>query len=96
MLECMKNMAKPHNDARWIPVTERLPENYGCYLVAWRPHGIRADYIAKMTGGLPHYYEICEYDPDDGGWKEKIEQANGRYEIIAWMPLPDPYKEREE
>lgn len=20
MLECMKNMAKPHNDTRWIPV----------------------------------------------------------------------------
>ena len=27
----------------WIPVSERLPEEYGCYLVAWRPLNLTAE-----------------------------------------------------
>lgn len=79
----------------WIPVSERLPEEYGCYLVAWRPTDLTDEDIIKNTGTVPHYYEIVEYDPDDEAlWIGGIEQCDS-YEILAWQPLPEPYKEVE-
>lgn len=79
----------------WIPVSERLPKKYGTYLVAWKPCGMSEGDIIKKCG-KPHYYEMLEYDPDDEAlWIETIEQAEGEYVILAWMPLPKPYRESE-
>ncbi len=76
----------------WISCKERLPEEYGCYLVAWRPVSLTAEDVAKNTGTVSHYYEIAEYDPDDEAlWIGGIEQCK-EYEIFAWQPLPEPFK----
>lgn len=77
----------------WIPCSERLPKEYGDYLVAWRPLSMSAEDIMKKVGReVPHFYEIVEYDPNDEAlWIGSIEQAQGEYEIIAWQPLPEPY-----
>ena len=65
---------------QWIPCRERLPEEYGDYLIIW----------TDIRGEI--FYEICEYEPNDG-WIGDITQAfNGKYSVIAWMPLPEPYK----
>lgn len=52
---------------KWIPVTERLPEKDGQYLVT-----VKKGY---MLIGL-----WCGIKEDWGN-------------VIAWMPLPEPYKE---
>ena len=82
----------------WIPCSERLPEKYGDYLVAWKPLHMSAEDIAKKVGReIPHFYEIVEYDPDDEAlWIGSIEQAQREYEIIAWRPLPEPYQPKGE
>ena len=78
----------------WISVSERLPEEFGCYLVAWRPLNLTAEDIIKNTGTVPHYYEILTfYNAFVDGWDD-IEQCD-EYEILAWQPLPEPYKEVE-
>lgn len=80
---------------RWIPCSERLPEKYGTYLAAWKPCDMSEEDIVKKCGS-PHYYEMLEYDPEDEAeWVGKIEQAEGEYVILAWMPLPKPYRESE-
>lgn len=69
----------------WKPVSKQLPDKYDSYLVMWR----------SLTEGYPDrlFYEICEYEPEVDEW-ERIEQAGETgAEIIAWMPLPEPYKE---
>ena len=62
---------------RWIPVTERLPEEEGQYLVS-----CDTDYGVEVGGFYidedGERYFSCDWnDPDD---------------IEAWMPLPTPYK----
>lgn len=122
MLECIKNMAKPQNGARWISVTERLPNPETEVLITAR---------RKYTGGIfvdivtPAIYEdstILEndsiwtweeidgkYDEEndcyiipEGWWEYRHYNPDGVYDnivddkVIAWMPLPEPYKKREE
>lgn len=65
---------------QWIPVTERLPERRGNYLVTCS--GINAD------GGK--YRSINHYD-GDGKWTEDATRLRGDT-VLAWMPLPEPYK----
>ena len=78
----VQEVAEEYKDG-WIPCRERLPEEYGDYLVWW----------TDITRG--QYYEIVEYEPDNG-WIGEIPQAfEGKYSVIAWQPLPEPFKERE-
>ncbi len=58
---------------KWIPVSERLPEESGEYLIT----------IKDRT-----YLEISWFYPSNKEWSYR------NAEIIAWMPLPKPYKER--
>lgn len=64
---------------RWIPCSERLPEESGLYIVTnvgrWvEPVGTR-------------YYNIRA---DGGFWS-----GHPGDKVLAWMPLPEPYKEAE-
>jgi len=69
---------------RWIPVSERLPEEaYGCIVTVMDTN--------PMT--LEEFENIY---PDFVGWDgENWNDADGDsipFEVIAWMPLPKPYK----
>lgn len=81
----------------WIPVSEP-PSEYGTYMVAWRPINMtEGDVKTRTRSKITHFYEILEYDPEDeSGWIETIKQSEGAYEILAWQPLPEPYKEASE
>ena len=71
---------------RWIPVSERLPEENGQYLITvkYKPE---ADYENI-------YAEHGEWA--DGRWDMFCFGHCGEVEgIVAWMPLPEPYKEVE-
>ena len=80
------------NEPHWIPVTERLPEEYCECLVTYR------------TVDMQEFMEILEYEPSyefdhekgrfKGEWlfPTDDERFTGA-EVIAWQPLPEPYKE---
>lgn len=76
-------ISHPYEPPRWIPVTERLPEKYGRYLVTLEDEGYRS-----VT---PLYYgrigRISTFYDSDSEYGD-IEYCG----IIAWMPLPEPYK----
>lgn len=88
----MSELPSAQTERKWIPCSERLPEQYGNYLVSYRTDDFESD--------------IGTFDPDrinsdTGKWSAC--DANGFYwvaskglEVIAWMPLPEPYTERRE
>ena len=87
LCEAYEMAIKALENSRWIPTSEMLPDKYGCYLVMWRClEGHWKDQL---------FYEICEYVPEEDEW-ERIEQAGkAGAEIVAWMPLPEPYTKEE-
>ncbi len=73
---------------RWIPVSERLPE---------------PNQIEKHSLTAKYYLVQNEYDDmmvarwDGKGWEQMYQYEYVEDEVIAWMPLPEPYKaERED
>jgi hypothetical protein len=79
-----------------VPVTEKLPGEYGTYMVAWRPAGDSPESVKIKTASQDtHFYEMLEYDPgEDNGWIETIKQCDN-YAILAWKPLPKPWKDEQ-
>lgn len=69
---------------RWIPVSERLPENRNTVLI-WNN-----DYSSYLLG----YYKEDKTCPDNTGWYDEY-HGFIHEEVTAWMPLPMPYKEGE-
>lgn len=78
--------AKGHFDGvadstpRWIPVTERLPDTFGEYIVAVQ------DAFGKR------YSDYADFDLYKLYWRTGLHR--GVDEIVThWMPLPEPPKE---
>ena len=74
---------------RWIPCSERLPEKHGAYIVCYSDfrHGI---YYGRVI-------VVAWFDLGDT-WLKYRYADNARtfppklHHVIAWMPLPEPYK----
>ena len=66
-------------DNGWIPTSERLPEKDGEYL------------CTTVYGNVTDIWIDTFYK---GEWTRPAD-VEFDYEIIAWQPLPEPYKEEE-
>ena len=75
---------------RWIPISERLPEDGDTYLVT-------IEYKGEVIG-----VDAASYSPVEGyidkhwdtfnDWKEDDDSC---YHVTAWMPLPEGYNAEE-
>ena len=68
------------NEPHWIPVTERLPNRDELVLVTY-----------KTTSKI----HLCKYidDGSENSWWSYIDDCCAWNNVIlAWMPLPEPYK----
>lgn len=72
------------NQPVWIPVSERLPEkSYGCLVTVM---DCEPSTQTDFENILPYFVGY-----DGHGWNN----ADGEkipFEVIAWMPLPEPYQ----
>lgn len=86
LAEWLKELKQLREQTRWIPVSERLPEEAECVLVY-------AERNAYDDKGVFRKKVIDIGWQVDGRWH--IDCCNG-VDGIAWMPLPEPYKAESE
>ena len=71
---------------RWISVSERLPEDFQQVLVWYEYWHWKAEELKPEYGIGWRFRGLWCGDPGNGS----------RLRVIAWMPLPDPYKEEQD
>lgn len=86
----------------WIPVSERLPEDIKPVIITWKntdPASYYQYIVGKHFTGTGHYCNgkwfwyssVCEDLLAEYG-KSDIDELDEAIEVIAWMPLPEPYR----
>ena len=72
----------------WIPCTERLPDKF-------YEHGdsdymlCTVKYVSERTGDRVYLPDVDYYENFSKTWN------NNGVDVVAWMPIPDPYQEGE-
>ena len=78
-------LPEPKIENRWIPVTERLPEETG-------------EYLCSLYYAVPPYH-MFHPEKDTYIHELSVETFDGKAfinAVKAWMPLPEPWKGDEE
>lgn len=104
--EWLKALKQYIDCTRWVPVSERLPEDIKPVIVTWKNNDPESYYqyiVGKHFIGTAHFKNgkwfwyssvtedlLAEYGKCDS---EEFDEA---IEVIAWMPLPEPMKVGEE
>lgn len=82
MIGCIKTLPSADRlQGEWIPCSERLPKSYVEVLVC-------DDYGWINLGA----YRPCDVSEDCSGWSIHAHTKTGTEDVIAWMPLPKPWK----
>lgn len=83
-----EKIEKAQERTRWIPVTERLPEENKSVLLYMKSRSSSGTCI--QTGSIDKGFWFTQSYPGLQGL------ANREFHIMAWMPLPEPYTEGKE
>ena len=88
--EVINKLPSVQPEQRWIPVSERLPEDYGEFLVTYKSDG------EQIFMDIIEYETSFEYDYEKnrfkGVWIFADDWQAVNSEVIAWMPLPELYQ----
>lgn len=87
----LEKFFKEKENAGWIPVEERMPEEYGEYLVTIVPS---AGYLwaKRIIANFSDLMGIVKKPIFYTGEVGKIDFEDITDMVIAWRPLPDPYQ----
>jgi hypothetical protein len=84
-------------EQRWIPCSERLPEEYGVYRITWTTSALKKRFVCDAE-----YEATYEWDAKRNDFKGKwllddfIAGYYPNVKVIAWKPIEEPYAERRE
>ena len=93
--EACKNIIRNHVNDGWIPVEERLPEEYGEYLATIVPS---AGYLwaKRIIANFSDLMGIVKKPIFYTGEVGKIDFEDITDMVIAWRPIPEPYQPERE
>lgn len=83
-VDVIKDLPSSEPEPKWIPVSERLPEKYGNYLISI--HGEDEPDIGTINPNDKRGWSLC--DAKGFHWA-----SDKKLIVTAWMPLPEPYME---
>ena len=81
----------PSAEPRWMPVTERLPEESGRYLVT---RGLNACGSLWNRSYIANYSDLMGIKSEKIWWQGNVGKSDFERldDVLAWMPLPQPWK----
>lgn len=84
----VKSIIRKHMNDGWIPVEERLPENADYILLSFKNFSLPmvGRYETDGEGGA---FYLGDCDEEDTCVSQDLY-------VNAWMPLPEPYRPKEE
>lgn len=113
MIDAEPELPSSQPEQKWIPCSERLPEDYDDVLITYT-HSFELtcpQETAKLLKGVktvsgnpidpkvvwevPFADYIAFYDVDEKRWfspTDNPEPFPDEIKVIAWMPLPEPYR----
>lgn len=80
--EELRSVKRP--EPQWIPCSQKLPEE-DKYVLICSEDDPEEEYYCRMAVGWR----------EDGYWNCWDDRADPRMNVIAWMPLPEPYRGEE-
>lgn len=99
----IERLPSAQSEPQWIPVSERLPEEAYPVIVTWK-NDDPASYYQFVLG--KHYTGVAHYKNGKWFWYSSItedvlmeygrcdsEEFDEAIKVLAWMPLPEPYRE---
>ena len=96
------NLPPAQPEQRWIPCSERLPEDIRPVIVTWKNTDPKSYYqyivgkhftgTACYKNGKWYWYSSTTEDMLAEYGRYDSEEFDEAIECIAWMPLPEPYK----
>ena len=87
----LDNLVETVNETGWIDVKDRVPEENGDYLITWT--GIVWPNGTKRSKPIISIAEYEFYEPEDyEDWSTNDFEYYHDIKVLAWMPLPEPYK----
>lgn len=101
----MATIALEEQEPKWIPCSERLPEDLEPVNITWvnhHPESYYADIKDKPFTATGHYCNgrwwwfsaTCQDYLDEYG-ESDVDDMSDDIEVIAWMPLPKPWRKEE-
>lgn len=102
IIKALPSIQPERKTGRWIPVSERLPDDLAEVNVTWINHEPEPYYdfvkdkpftasAVYYKGDWYWYSSVCVDILAEYG-KNEIDKIDDAIEITAWMPLPEPYK----
>lgn len=102
-MDLLTYLANKADSFEWIPVSERLPEEHDSVFAKlygtdkwsdafWRTRSKEVLVTLEYEDGIRTAKSSYT---TDGKWSIEKETTLSKFKVIAWMPLPEPYKEKE-
>lgn len=102
-LNVLKELVDKTESYEWIPVSKKLPDEYDSIFaklyetdvvndMLWRTRSKEVLVTIEYENGAR---TVKSSHTTDGKWWIEKETTLSKFKVIAWMPMPEPYKENE-
>ena len=93
--EMIANMPPVQPEQQWIPCSERMPEHEQEVLVT--RHFLSDNQLKKNAITESFYVEVASWMDDEWtSYSDEYKIKRHLHKVIAWMPLPEPWKGEKE